>query len=205
MKGAIMKIILIFVIGILLIGCQTTSSKENVSTKQTTDNLSPKDNTKITSIREVDFQNFTFPWTKKFGYGEKTFFLKNGESKLSDSRRLSLESLSYTPNEDRSLIVIKIEDGNATYQMLYIYEVENNKPKLMESFEFGENGILFGTAFEAHGELVIQTYNYQGGEAECCPSVMEMAYYRWEKDKFVKQGNSQKLPNGYVERTKRKN
>lgn len=206
-----MKIVAILLAAILLMSsCQKISSKEAVSTTHFNEKSNLKEyGLKISSIREVNFYNFTFPWTKKFGYGEKTFILKNGisdlsDNKKSDTRKLSLESLSYTANDDRVLIVIRIDDGNATYQMLYVYEVENNAPKLLESFEFGENGVLFGSAYEAHGELVIGTYNYNGGEAECCPSIIEISYYRWEKDKFVKQGESQKLPNGYVERTKKK-
>jgi hypothetical protein len=89
--------------------------------------------------------------------------------------------------------------------MLYVYEIENKKPKLMESFEFGENNISFGTAFVAHGELIIETYHQLSGDAECCPSIMEISYYSWQKDKFVLQGEPHKIPNGYVERTKRKN
>ena len=102
----------------------------------------------------------------------------------------------------KALIVIKIDDGNATYEMLYVYEIENKKPKLMESFEFGEDNIYFGTAFEAHGELVIETYHQLSHDAECCPSVIEITYYEWQKDKFVLQGKPQKVPNGYVARVK---
>ncbi len=130
--------------------------------------------------------------------------MKNGISTLSDERRVSLQSLLFTSNEDKALVVIKIADGNATYEMLYVYEIENKQPKLLESFEFGENNIFFGTAFEAHGELVIETYHQLSGDAECCPSVIEIAYYEWQKDKFILQGEPQKVSNGYVERMKKK-
>ena len=202
-----MKVVITFLTAILLIvSCQTTSSKvEEVSAKQTTDNSPSKENnTNFSSIREVKFQNFTFPWTKKFGYGEKSFSLKNGISELSDSRKLSLESLLYIDETEQALIVIKIDDGNATYQMLYVYEIENNKVKLLESFEFGENGSFFGTAFVAHGELVIETYRQTSNDAQCCPSIIEISYYKWQKDKFVIQGEPQKIPNGFVERKKMK-
>jgi hypothetical protein len=203
-----MKVIITFLTAILLfVSCQTTSSKvEEVSTKQTNNNSPLKENsTNFSSIREVDFQNFTFPWTKKFGYGEKSFSLKNGISELSDNRKLSLESLSYIDDNEQALIVIKIDDGNATYQMLYVYEIENSRAKLLESFEFGENNISFGTSFVAHDELVIETYHQVSGDAECCPSIIEISYYKWQKDKFVLQGEPQKIPNGYVERLKKKN
>lgn len=202
-----MKYIIFLTTVLFVVSCQTTSSKtEEISEKPLTDNSAIKtDNQEITSIRKIDFQNFTFPLTKTFGGKEKSFTLQNGISELSDERRVSLETLSFTPNEDKALIVIKIDDGNATDKMLYVYEIEDKKLKLMESFEFGEESISLRTAFEAHGELVIETYHQLSGDAECCPSVIEISYYRWQKDKFVLQGKPQRISNGYVERTKRKN
>jgi hypothetical protein len=202
-----MKYIIFLTTVLFVFSCQTISSKtEPVAEKRIPDNSAIKtDNQKISSIRKIDFQNFTFPWTKTFGGKEKSFTLKNGVAEFSGERRLFLERLSFAPNEDQALLIIKIGDGNATYHMLYVYEIENKKPKLMESFEFGENNISFGTAFVAHGELIIETYHQLSGDAECCPSIMEISYYSWQKDKFVLQGEPHKIPNGYVERTKRKN
>ena len=202
-----MKYIIFITALLLMVSCQNVSSKtEIVSNIQTSEN-SPVDNIDDddSEIRKIDFQNFTYPWTKNFGGKAKSFTLKNGINTLSDKRSVSLQTISFTPNEDKALIVINIDDGNAAYQMLYVYEVENKKPKLMESFEFGENNISFGTAFEAHGELVIETYRQLSGDAECCPSIIEISYYKWQKDKFVLQGEPQKIPNGFVERLKKKN
>jgi len=193
-----------------IIGCQTTSSKVEVfSAEQITDNSTTKENNaESSSIRKIDFQNFTFPWTKTFGYGEKSFALKDGTANLSDERKLNFKSLTYINAADdydeQALVNVEIDDGNATYQMLYVYAIENNKPKLLQSFEFGENNIFFGTAFDAHGELVIETYKQQSGDAECCPSIIEISYYKWRKNKFILQGDSQKVTNGYVERIKKR-
>ncbi|HXG84399.1 MAG TPA: hypothetical protein VNI84_10260 [Pyrinomonadaceae bacterium] len=201
--------VIIFTTIFLFIGCQTTSLKnETVVDEQSDDYSAPIENkTEISSIRKIDFQNFTFSWTKKFGYGEKTFNLKSGKANLSDERKLSLESITYVDvageYDEQALVNVKIDDGNATYQMLYVYAVENNKPKLLESFEFGENNTSFGTAFVAHGELIIETYKQQSSDAECCPSVIEISYYKWQKDKFILQNEPQKVPNGYVERVKK--
>lgn len=202
-----MKYIIFLIAGFFAVSCQNVSSKtELVSAEQiSVDSSVIFDDDETSAIHKIDFQNFTYPWTKTFGGKDKSFTLKNGISKLADERRVSLHSLSFTSNEDKAFVVIKIDDGNATYEMLYVYEIENKKPKLMESFEFGADNIYFGTAFEAHGELVIETYHQLSGDAECCPSVIEIAYYKWQKDKFVLQGEPQKIPNGYVERTKRKN
>lgn len=206
-----MKLIIIFITAIFFtLSCQVTSSKEEaISKNQVKDNSTIKESTAdIPSIRKIDFQNFTFPWTKTFGGKEKSFTLKNGISELSDSRKLSLKSFAYIDVADnydeQALINVTIDDGNATYEMLYVFAIENNKPKLLESFEFGENNIFFGTAFDAHSELIIETYHQLADDAECCPSIIEISYYKWQKDKFVMQGETQKLANGYVERSKKK-
>lgn len=207
-----MKYIIVLLIVFFAFSFQTISSKtESKSEKQTLENSPTKGkNQELASVREIDFQNFTFPWTKTFGGKEKTFTLKNGIADLADERKLSFEGLSYIDVADaydeQALVVVKIDDGNATYKMLYVLAVENNKPKLLESFEFGDElNIHFGAAFAAHGELIIETFHQLIGDLECCPSVIEIAYYKWQKDKFVLQGNPQKIANGYVERRRRQN
>lgn len=193
----------------LIFACQPASSKVEInSANQDNANFATNETSAdVSSIRKVDFQNFTFPWTKKFGFGEKSYALKNGTAKLSDGRELSLMSLSYIDVVDdigdQAIVVIDEDDGNATYTMLYVYAIEKNKPKLLESFEFGED-IHYGTAFVAHSELVIERYVQKAGDAECCPSIIEISYYKWQKDKFVLQGEPQQVPNGYVERVKKK-
>lgn len=205
-----MKSIFILMIAfVFAVSCQISSSKvETNSEKQVIENFGEETSlTEDSSIRKIDFQNFTFPWTKTFGGEEKTFTLENGIAKLTDERKLSFKTLSYinaaNDYDEQALVVVNIDAGNMTYAMLYVFAVENKKLKLLESFEFGENDIYFGTAFVAHGELVIETYNQLSGDAECCPRIIEIAYYKWQKDKFVLQGEPQKIANGYVERLKK--
>lgn len=206
-----MKFITILLAAIFSVaGCQMGPSKVGVVSETPPANSpNQQNNPESSSIRSVDFQNFTFPWTKTFGYGEKSFALKNGTANLSDERKLSLNSLSYVGVADnydtqQAVIVVSIFDVNATYEMMYVYALEHGKPKLLESFEFGEDNTFFGTAFGAHGELVIERYVQTASDAECCPSVIEISHYKWQKNKFVQQGESQKIANGYVERMKRK-
>lgn len=205
-----MKYIICLTMMLFVVSCQNITSKTGeVSAEQIPDSSTLKnDIQEISAIRKIDFQNFTFPWTKTFGGKEKSFTLKSGTSELSDGRILSLESLVYVDVADdydeQVLVNVKVDDGNATDQMLYVFAVENNKLRLLESFEFSDGlNIHFGTAFAAHGELIIETYHQLSGDAECCPSVIEIAYYKWLKDRFVLQGEPQKIPNGYVERTKK--
>lgn len=192
-------------------GCQTISSKmETTNEKQFADNAETKmSGTKYSSIRQVDFQNFTFPKTKNAVSEEESFTLKNGTFERDRNEESTLHSISYvnvTEDEgEEALVSVATANTSASYETLYVFAVENNKPKLLESFTFGDGfNTHFGTAFAAHGELIIETYLQTAQDAECCPSVIEISYYKWQKDKFVLQGEPQKVVNEYVERTKKK-
>ncbi len=193
-------------------GCQTISSKvEEINEKQFADNAETKmSGTKYSSIRQVDFQNFTFPATKNAISEEESFTLKNGIFEREKDEKLSLHNISYfNVTEDdgaEAFVSVTTADTNATYETLYIFAIENNQPKLLESFTFGDGvNTHFATAFAAYGELIIESYRQTANDAECCPSIIEIAYYKWQKDKFVLQGAPQKVANGYVERLKKQN
>ena len=81
-----MKYIIFFAAFLFIISCQTNSSKtKTVFAESVLANSAVKtDDQEISSIRKVNFLNFTFPWTKTFGGKEKSFTLKEGVSKLSD-------------------------------------------------------------------------------------------------------------------------
>lgn len=195
---------------LLSISCSTVSSgTEDVPSQPAIDVSTPTHEVPYSEIRGVDFRNFTYPWTKKLGYGEKTFTLKNGRANVADERKLSLGSVTYLEAADdydeQAIVNVTIDSGNAGYDMVYVYAIENAQPKLLESFEFSEDtDNSFKTAFGAHGELILVSYRHQSGDAECCPSIIEVSYYRWQKNKFVLQDKPQQLSNGYVDRRRKR-
>ena len=204
-----MKFIVLSLVAIsLIVGCQQAPEKSDVVFEPPPSNsVNQRNNLESSPIRRIDFHNFTFPWTKTFGNGEKSFTLKNRTSDLSDERQLFVSNLiSYVTIADhlgeQALVVIGIGDGNATYHMLYVYAVDKGKPRLLESFEFGSENVYLRTAFAARGELVIERHLQQDSDPECCPSIIEISYYRWQKNRFIQQGEPQKIANGYVERLK---
>lgn len=202
-----MRIYIFLFVVAFLIGCQTQAQNASNVTNQIAENKStPKIVAKEKSIYDVDFRNFTFPLKNSLVDNQKSITLVNGEKDFGDGLVLSLESVSYfNEYEDfQALVTIHIDDGNANDEILYVFAWENNKPKLLQTFEFsdGEN-ISLASAFVAHGELVIETYKQLSGDSECCPSIIEISYYKWQKNKFALQGEPQKVPNGYVERIKR--
>ena len=167
----------------------------------------------VHSIRTVDFRNFTFPATYREGSRLDAFALKNGQVNLSKELHFFLQSISYDSinlgeddDDDIALVAVRRDDGGATYHTLYVYHMKKGRPKLLASFEFGDGlNIHLAAAFVAHGELVIERYIQETADSECCPSVIEISYYKWKKDKFVLLDEPQRVPNGYVERQKKKN
>ncbi len=207
-----MKLLLCFFVSAFLIGCQTRAQNTSEISQNNKEikTSSSKTPGKEISIRKVDFRNFTYPWTERIGSGEKFFNLQNGEKIVADAPNLSIKSIYYGDTVDdfegdEAIITINIEDGNATSEILFVYAIESSEPKLLQNFEFfvGDN-VSLRTAFVAHGELVIETYNQLSTDAECCPGIIEIAYYKWQNNKFVTQGEPQKIQNGYVERWKSK-
>lgn len=203
-----MRILITTLILMLFIGCNVRSeSVAEVQKPIQNQSILGKTEENSKSIYKVDFRNFTYPWTEKLGDVGKTFTLENGEYSGQEGRVLSLQSINYEDaksenDEKEALVTICIDEGNATYKILYIYEFENNKPKLIQSFEFAETNSNFATIFVAHGELIIETYNVLSSNAQCCPSTIERLHYKWKEDKFVLI-ETQKIANSYVERAKK--
>lgn len=159
----------------------------------------------VSALHKIDFRNFTFPATQSEDGRFAGFTLKDGFVRIGKLQSISLESISYgsVDLDDVALVAVARNDGNATCHTLYVYHTKKGRPKLLESFEFGDGmNVHFGTAFTAHEELVIERYVQKSGDSECCPSVIEISYYRWKDGRFVLQGKPQEVPNGYVVRTK---
>lgn len=158
-------------------------------------------------IRALDFRNFDFSSYPLFEKN-KSVVLKNGRSTLANGFEILLTGVFYTDiadeDDDEALVILEIGDGNATHHVLLVFTLSNKKPKLLANFRFGDDNRNFATAFGAHGELIIETYNQLAGDAECCPSVIEISNYKWTNGKFSLQGKPQTTLNSYVERLKKK-
>jgi hypothetical protein len=156
--------------------------------------------------RNLDFRNFTYVWPESLKETETFFTLKDGITILANKRVVSLKSIAYengAEDDGMALVIIWIEDGNATSQILYVFDTEGNAVKPFQAFEFPED-INLVTAYFAHGELVIETAKSDGGDAECCPSFITATSYTLKDDKFVPVGEPQQRPNPYTLRHKTK-
>lgn len=197
-----MRILLTFIILSLLFGCSFQNTNTSSDIKEIKNQvIIKKPNRKYDSILDVDFKNFTFPWTEKIKGKKDSYTLKNGKFSEEEGRSLNLEVVSYDDSDSQALVTTRIADGNTYYHILYIYQFDNNKLKLLQTFNFDSDD-SFGTAYVAHGELIIEAYNIISGDGQCCPSIIERRHYEQKDEKF-NLVETQKIHNNYVERLKR--
>lgn len=164
-------------------------------------------------IRRIDFANFTYPGRPVYA-DLKSFTLTNGEFNGGDNNDpLGLAYLDYGDatgdgSEEALLILNMSVRGSAIPYFVYIYTLENEKPKLIWAFAAGDraDGGL-RRVHAAGGELVVELYGkgktidkdlyaddgMEGGD--CCPSHFTRATYEWRQDRFYQKGVEEVLSN----------
>lgn len=91
------------------------------------------------TIREVDFKNFTY----SIESGKDTFTLKNGETPFGDGKDIlfALENIEFADltgdGEEEAIIKILSEYGGTSTSFMYVYTLENQKPKILWSAAAG--------------------------------------------------------------------
>src|SRR5712692_5706548 len=171
------------------------------------------------SIRKVDFKNFTYPWYPS-GYpaphGERKITLRDGEMKVDavkniDRLRAGLPNVSYADltgdgKEEAIVTVVTNFDPNGSVACIFVYTLRSDEPKLLWSHETGDraNGGLRSLRVEGF-DLVVEQYDikfdwakgsYEEGTALCCPKRFIRSHYRWDGEHFEKS-KSETLPNEY--------
>lgn len=168
----------------------------------------------VNSIREIDFANFTYPGSTFEGeyqnaYPEELFTLNNG--KYGDWRDgLTLISVSYgdvTGDSQEEAIINFSEDteGSAAQNCVYIFTLDDRKPKLLWAFESGdrsEGGLR--RVYAKHGELVVELFGKETTVGDtssseftgmCCPKSFTRSRYLWNDGEFQEQDGIEILPN----------
>lgn len=160
------------------------------------------------SIRKVDFKNFTYAWTEEMSSDdEKTLSLKNGKREFVRNGQIGVKLTKPVYGDvtgdgaEEAFINLSVETGgSAVPNMIYVYTLEKAKPKLLWSFDTGdraEGG--FKQIYAENGELVIETFgesrfengkwNFQIPEGKfkgfCCPMVFSRNRFKWNGEKFV--------------------
>lgn len=176
-------------------------------------------------IRKIDFENFTYPWPKEYGSGNsaypgKYFKLKNGElphkifSNYGIPRDVSVSGtkigycdLTGDKNEEAIVMLFPSHSGTASNQFVYIYTLQNNKPKLLWEFVTGDRADGgFKELYFENDEFVIELdgkNKYIGGDlyaedetskGDCCPTMFTRARYKWNGKRFALQGKPESFP-----------
>jgi hypothetical protein len=206
--------ILIFVTAFAFSACQKNAA-ENVNISPSplisvTPTANPSATPNLNSpIRDIDFENFTYPWTAEMStfHDEKSFTLTNGEREFVRNGQIgvSMAKIVYgdvtNDGEVEAFINLGVQTGgSAMPNMIYIYTLENGKPKLLWSFDTGdraeggfkkiyaENGVLVVELFgDTHYEKGSWIFNIPEGKFKgmCCPTLYTKNYFKWNGKRFV--------------------
>lgn len=164
------------------------------------------------SINEVDFKNFTYPVET----GKDTFTLKNGETPFGEGKDVlfALENIEFADltddGADEAIIKMLSEYGRTATGLMYVYTLENRKPKILWSAAAGfnakgglkrlysDNGALavelFGknrfiestNKFEYSDEATASKNSYR-------PTAFTKFRFEWNGEKFVLEGDPELL------------
>lgn len=144
------------------------------------------------AIRLVDFDNIAYPNFPEYSNTkEKRITLERGEAAPSHVNYGDVTG----DGAEEALVAVPVEiRGSAIPHHVYIFTIENGKPKLLWDFDTGDrsDGGL-RQLYADNGQLVIELYGkdrvvsselYKGDEALCCPSSFTGARYTWTGTSF---------------------
>ncbi|HYE73080.1 MAG TPA: hypothetical protein VEF04_07115 [Blastocatellia bacterium] len=169
------------------------------------------------TIHWVDFANFTYSIPDSH---KRSFRLRKGEQpEVRNHKGIIIKEGYHLGNikygdvtgdgQEEAFVSVGISTGGSSIpDYVYIYSLQNRRPKLLWSFATGDraDGGL-RQIFAEHGELVIELYGkgkiigsdlfaedgMLGGD--CCPTHFTRARYRWNGKRFVLKGKPEVLPN----------
>jgi hypothetical protein len=148
-----------------------------------------------TSIRAVDFRNFTF----RAGVPGGPFTLKNGSYKHDDPyyhSAITLESVDYlgrpkSTQPQSALVMVSWLEGAGSSSgggTALVFTVSNNRLRLTQAigwdthFQTKERTESFDPGTDT---LVVRTAHYIPGDAHCCVSAMDVITLHWNGTRFA--------------------
>jgi len=167
-----------------------------------------------TSIREIDFRNFVYPWD---GAGDPLSYwhwistssrtrvkLIDGAhrfSELGDSEddrgrapRLWMTSVTYgdldgDQKEEAAVDLNFSSGGTANWDYLYVYKLDHGVPRLLGRLESGSRayGGLVKTTIQ-NGVLVLDFADEARRVGDCCSKGFIRVRYRWRQGHFLETG-----------------
>ena len=173
------------------------------------------DGEQLTSIRQIDFKNFTYVW------GDRTENVPLTWQWLTSSPKLRLRAVNgirrfYDPGQDNYPIerapLIRVDwvtygdldgdgveeavvalnystGGTANWDYLYVYKLENGQTILLARMEAGSRG--YGGLVKASVRdrlLIVDFADAERRVGDCCSKGYIRVRYRWQKGRFIEEG-----------------
>lgn len=173
------------------------------------------------SIRRMDFANYSYPWRQANEWPSDLKWLSTSEPNhvtLVQGRwkepleipddvdftppfaGLTLEEVMYGDltgdGRDDAVVVVRYDSGGTQYHyFVYIYEGDLRTPKLLAYFRSGDraNQGLYRVSI-SKGLLVIDLFDSDKQQGDCCSSGFVSHRFRWNGDAFVDSRPVERLP-----------
>ena len=209
MKAKESTAILILIIIFAFSACQKSANENAKVIDQNLPNSDASPETLYKSIREVDFKNFTYQFPE---FRDEAFTLKNGrkeQTKEEDGAGLGNIEYGDATNDGEEEAMLRIQPitgGNCQCEMVFIYTLKNNKPKLLWSFDTWDKAVGgLKQVYTKNGKLIVELFGdsefengkFDFGIAEgkfkgyCCPTTFRKFIFEWNDEKFVLKEKSE--------------
>jgi hypothetical protein len=160
-----------------------------------------------TSIRNIDFSNFRYPWPEAKG-AQKTFSLKNGELPATRDKKGFIDGMGVEmigvyyadvtrDNAEEAVVALDVQTGGSALPcIVYIYGLQVSKPKLLWAFWTGDRADEgLRNVYAEQGTLIVELYSSQDSRGDCCPRYYTRTIYQWTGKRFDRKGPVETLPN----------
>src|SRR5882672_10672632 len=169
------------------------------------------------TIRRIDFDNFTYPWTDaeppedinqpwhwftsapdlhfRAVNGVHHFYLRDQDDYVRErSPLISVDSVSYGDLDgdgvEEAVVALNYSTGGtANWDYLYVYKLEKCQPKLVARMQTGSRG--YGglvRAFVRDNLLIVDFADPERRVGDCCSEGYVRLRYRWQEGLFVEEG-----------------
>ena len=169
----------------------------------------------ITSVRQIDFKNFTYAWTKPASDVPGTWRWLSSTPSLSfravhglhhfygpgqdpDERAraplISVDSVEYGDLDgdgvEEALVALNYSNGGtANWDYLYVYKFRDGQATLLARLETGSRAFGGLLKYFAHdGALTMEFADAEKREGDCCSRGYVRVHYRWGKGHFEEEG-----------------
>lgn len=157
-------------------------------------------------IKKIDFKNFKYPFTEFVG----DFTLKNGEKPYVHQKEsgIALYKIDYADvnndGEEDAIIFMSVQTGgSAIPNVIYIYSLQNNKPKLLWSFMTGDRAVGgLKNIYKESDTLIVELFGdnkfindewkfnpkYEKYAGDGSLTIYTKTRFKWNGEKFIVEG-----------------